>query len=214
VTDPIAEIIGDYSAFAAPQRDSLLARGIEIAPYALSHLAFRVPEWDQYVHVRTLLERHRSPTARTSGTSARSLIVPAEPLEVLDGKAVPLIELIPPVHQRDYKGGAGAPRRRGRGHVRCVRQNPQAGPDGTAIPGPEQHTRPRLYPVRRLHPREVLSTFTAGIRRAQRWSVRRRVPPCRGLGTSAPGDGNRPEPAAALTAAAEKFVLTSDMPRR
>ena len=34
-----------------------------------------------------------------------SLIVPAEPLEVLDGKAVPLIELIPPVHQRVYKMG-------------------------------------------------------------------------------------------------------------
>jgi hypothetical protein len=33
------------------------------------------------------------------------LIVPAEPLEVLDGKVVPLIELIPPVHQRVYKMG-------------------------------------------------------------------------------------------------------------
>jgi hypothetical protein len=33
------------------------------------------------------------------------LIVPAEPLEVLDGKLVPLIELIPPVHQRVYKMG-------------------------------------------------------------------------------------------------------------
>jgi hypothetical protein len=34
-----------------------------------------------------------------------SLIVPAEPLEVFDGKVVPLIELIPPVHQRVYKMG-------------------------------------------------------------------------------------------------------------
>jgi hypothetical protein len=33
------------------------------------------------------------------------LIVPAEPLDVLDGKVVPLIELIPPVHQRVYKMG-------------------------------------------------------------------------------------------------------------
>ena len=33
------------------------------------------------------------------------MIVPAEPLEVLDGKVVPLIELIPPVHQRVYKMG-------------------------------------------------------------------------------------------------------------
>ena len=31
--------------------------------------------------------------------------MPAEPLDVLDGKAVPLIELIAPVHQRVYKMG-------------------------------------------------------------------------------------------------------------
>jgi len=106
VTEPIADIIGDYNAFAAQQRDRLLARGIDIAPYALSHLAFRVPEWDQYVHVRTLLERH-AVANRENVWNGRpiSLIVPAEPLEVLDGKAVPLIELIPPVHQRVYKMG-------------------------------------------------------------------------------------------------------------
>ena len=44
MTDPIADIIGDYRAFAALQRDRLLARGIDIAPYELSHLAFRAPE--------------------------------------------------------------------------------------------------------------------------------------------------------------------------
>ena len=106
MTDPIADIIGDYNAFAAQQRDRLLARGIDIAAYALSHLAFRVPEWDQYVHVRTLLE-HRSVANRENVWNGRpiSLIVPAKPLEVLDGKAVPLIELIGPVHQRVYKMG-------------------------------------------------------------------------------------------------------------
>ena len=60
MTDAIADIIGDYGAFAVRQRDRLLALGIDIAPYELSHIAFRVPEWDQYVHVRTLLERHAS----------------------------------------------------------------------------------------------------------------------------------------------------------
>jgi hypothetical protein len=50
--------IGDYRAFTALQCDRLAVRGIDIAPYELSHLAFRVPEWDQYVHLRTLLERH------------------------------------------------------------------------------------------------------------------------------------------------------------
>ena len=51
-TDPIAEIIGDYRAFAAMQRERLLARGIDIAPYPLSHLAVRVADWDLgLVHV-------------------------------------------------------------------------------------------------------------------------------------------------------------------
>lgn len=58
MADPIEDIIGDYRAFAAQQRDRLATRGIDITPYALSHLAYRVPEWDQYVHVRSLLEHH------------------------------------------------------------------------------------------------------------------------------------------------------------
>ena len=106
MADPVADIIGDYRAFAAQQRDRLLTRGIDITPYTLSHLCFRVPEWDQYLHVRALLERH-AVANRENVWNGRpmSLIVPAEPLEVLDGKLVPLIELIPPVHQRVYKMG-------------------------------------------------------------------------------------------------------------
>ena len=106
MTDPVEDIIGDYRGFAAQQRDRLLSRGIDIGPYSLSHLAFRVPEWDQYVHVRDRLEGH-AVTNRENVWNGRpiSLIVPTEPLEVLDGKVVPLIELIPPVHQRVYKMG-------------------------------------------------------------------------------------------------------------
>ena len=58
MADPVGDIIGDYRTFAANQRARLATRGIDIAPYALSHLAYRVPDWDQYVHLRTLLERH------------------------------------------------------------------------------------------------------------------------------------------------------------
>src|SRR6058998_4050798 len=106
MTGPIADIIGDYRAFAAQQRDRVLARGIDIAPYALSHLAYRVPEWDQYVQVRTLLERHATAN-RENVWNGRpiSLIVLAEPLDVLDGTPVSRIELIPPVHQRVYRMG-------------------------------------------------------------------------------------------------------------
>jgi len=104
--DPVGDIIGDYRAFAAQQRDRLLARGIDISPYPLSHLAVRVPEWDQYVHLRTLLERHAIANVENVWNGRPiSKIVLATPLEVLDGMTVPLIELIPPVHQRVYKMG-------------------------------------------------------------------------------------------------------------
>jgi predicted metalloenzyme YecM len=106
MTDPVGDIIGDYRAFAAQQRDRLLARGIDIRPYSLSHLAFRVPEWDQYVHVRTLLERHAKASVENVWNGRPiSVILLATPLEILDGMSVPLIELIPPVHQRVYKMG-------------------------------------------------------------------------------------------------------------
>ena len=47
MTDPIEDLIGDFRAFAAQQRDRLLARASISAPYELSHLAVRVPERDQ-----------------------------------------------------------------------------------------------------------------------------------------------------------------------
>src|SRR3954449_9648307 len=105
-SDPIAEIIGDYRAFATMQRDRLLARGIDIAAYPLSHLAVRVADWDLYVHQRTLLERHAK-SNRENVWNGRpiSLIVLAEPLDVFDGTPVSRIELIPPVHQRVYRMG-------------------------------------------------------------------------------------------------------------
>lgn len=106
MADPLGDIIGDYWSFAAQQRDRLLARGIDIAPYELSHLAVRVPEWDQYVHLRTLLERHAIANVENVWNGRpMSLILLAEPLRVLDGQVIPLIELIPPVHQRVYKMG-------------------------------------------------------------------------------------------------------------
>ena len=105
-SDPIADIIGDYRAFAAMQRDRLLARGIDIAPYPLGHLAVRVADWDLYVHQRTLLERHaRANFENVWNGRPISLIVLSEPLQVLDGTPVSNIELIPPVHQRVYRMG-------------------------------------------------------------------------------------------------------------
>ncbi len=106
MADPVGDIIGDYRAFAAQQRDRLLARGIDIRPYPLSHLAVRVADWDLYVHQRTLLERHaRANSENIWNGRPISLIVLSEPLDVLDGTPVSLTELIPPVHQRVYRMG-------------------------------------------------------------------------------------------------------------
>jgi len=106
MSDQVGDIIGDYRAFAAQQRDRLLARGIDIRPYPLSHLAVRVPEWDQYVHLRTLLERHATANLENVWNGRPiSKILLTTPLEVLEGMSVSLIELIPPVHQRVYKMG-------------------------------------------------------------------------------------------------------------
>src|SRR4029453_8056776 len=105
-SDPIADIIGDYRAFAAMQRDRLVARGIDIAPYPLRHLAVRVADWDLYVHQRTVLERHaRANSENLWNGRPISLIMLAEPLDVLDGTPISLIELIPPVHQRINRMG-------------------------------------------------------------------------------------------------------------
>jgi predicted metalloenzyme YecM len=106
IDDPVGDIIGDYQGFAEMQHERLLARGIDIGPYALSHLAVRVPEWHQYVHLRTLLERHATANLENVWNGRPiSKIVLATPLEVLGGKIVSDIELIPPVHQRVYRMG-------------------------------------------------------------------------------------------------------------
>ena len=197
MTDPIADIIGDYRAFAAQQRDRLLARGIDIAPYELSHLAFRVPEWDQYVHVRTLLERHAIAN-RENVWNGRpiSLIVPAGPLEVLEGKVIPLIELIPPVHQRVYKMGME--------HIGVV--------VGEDVDDFSRRHRAALtgqqFQSAANEPYYVLFEDFTHVKFHQR-SLRaavemeggrvRRLPPRRRLGPPAAGHGDRPEPAAALS---------------
>jgi predicted metalloenzyme YecM len=105
MTDPIEDIIGDYRAFAAQQRDRLLARGIDISSYALSHIAFRVAEWDEYVRVRGLLERHAVANRENVWNGRPISMILFDQLEVLDSKPLPMIELIPPVHQRVYKMG-------------------------------------------------------------------------------------------------------------
>jgi predicted metalloenzyme YecM len=101
MTDPIADILGDYRAFFAGQKDRLRARGIDISPYPLSHLAYRVHEWDRYLQVRDQLERHAVANVENIWNGRPiSKILLREPLEVEPNVTVELIELLPPPHQR------------------------------------------------------------------------------------------------------------------
>src|SRR5918993_1055041 len=102
---PVEEIIGDYKAFAMQQRDRLLTRGIDITPYALSHIAYRVPEWDQYLRVRTQLERHARAGRENVWNGRPISLFFFDQLGVPDKKRRPRSDLIPPVHQRVYKMG-------------------------------------------------------------------------------------------------------------
>ena len=136
------------------QRDRLASRGIDIAGYPLSHLAVRVADWDLYVHQRTLLERH----ARTNHENVWngrpiSLIVLAEPLDVLDGTPLSRIELIPPVHAARLPDGS---------HLGVVvgRRIDQFSRAHRAVLTGQQFQSRDIEPVhvlsRGLHPREVL----------------------------------------------------------
>jgi predicted metalloenzyme YecM len=106
LADPITDIIGDYQVFFAAQKDRLRARGIDISPYPLSHLAYRVGEYDRYLQVRGLLERHATANMENIWNGRPiSLILLKEPLHVELDLTVDTIELIPPVHQRVYRMG-------------------------------------------------------------------------------------------------------------
>ena len=105
MADPVEDIIGDYKAFATQQRDRVAARGIDVTPYAVSHICYRVPEWDEYIRVRGLLERHAFANREGFWNGRPMSLILFDQLEVLDGKKMPMIELIPPVHQRTYKMG-------------------------------------------------------------------------------------------------------------
>ena len=57
------------------------------------------------MRVRGLLERHAVANRENVWNGRPISLILFDQLEVLDGKALPMIELIPPVHQRVYKMG-------------------------------------------------------------------------------------------------------------
>lgn len=104
--DRVNAIIGDFRAFYAQQKRRLADIGISIEGYELSHLAFRTLTYAEYLEVREGLEA-LAEANRENVWNGRpiSKILLREPLVVEDGVTVPMIELIPPMHQCVYRMG-------------------------------------------------------------------------------------------------------------
>ena len=89
MNDSIADIIGQYRTFAVQQRDGLLTRGIDISPYTLSHLAYRVPEWGVCPRPDAAGARSGYSASKTSGGAPIDLIgVPFNSSGTSDGVAL------------------------------------------------------------------------------------------------------------------------------
>lgn len=102
----LGDIIGDAPAFFAGQRQRLTEIGIDISSFPLSHLAYRTPTHDEYLVKRDEIEKFAQANSENVWNGRPiSKIVLKEPLKLSDDKSVPIIELIPPVHQRVYKMG-------------------------------------------------------------------------------------------------------------
>ncbi len=100
------EILGDYTEFYALQAQRLESIGIDIAGFEISHLAFRTETLAEYLVVRQKLETLCSANVENiwNGRPISKLLL-QEPLQLSRSAKTSLIELIPPVHQSDYKMG-------------------------------------------------------------------------------------------------------------
>jgi predicted metalloenzyme YecM len=98
--------LADVPGFEALQRARCDELGIDVRGYDVSHVAVRCRTWAQYLAHRDDLER-RAVANHENVWNGRpiSKILLAEPLTLHDGRAVPVVELIPPPHQRVYRMG-------------------------------------------------------------------------------------------------------------
>lgn len=104
--DPLAKILGNYKAFFKQQQGRLDQLGISIEGYSLSHFAFRTLTYPEYLEVRDKLEGYAYANHENVWNGRPiSKILLNDPLQVGDGLEVPMIELIPPMHQCVYRMG-------------------------------------------------------------------------------------------------------------
>lgn len=102
----IDHLIGDSIGFFKEQRSRLQDRGIDIVGYPLSHVAFRTGTHNEYLQIRDELEQSCVANIENvwNGRPISKMLL-AEPLDLGDGFALRLIELIPPPHRAVYKMG-------------------------------------------------------------------------------------------------------------
>jgi len=100
------EILGDYTEFYTLQAERLQKLSIDIGGLEVSHLAFRTETLAEYLVVRQKLESICSANVENiwNGRPISKLLL-QEPLQLSRSATTSLIELIPPVHQSDYKMG-------------------------------------------------------------------------------------------------------------
>ncbi|RXZ50038.1 VOC family protein [Agromyces binzhouensis] len=93
-------------AFTAQQIARCAALGIDASGYRISHLAIRTRTWNDYVAARDAIESYSTANLENvwNGRPISKLVL-AEPIEIAEGIGIPLIELIPPFHQRVYRMG-------------------------------------------------------------------------------------------------------------
>lgn len=100
------DVLAEVPQFCAEQAAKCAERGIDVSSFAISHVAVRTRTWRDYVRLREEIEAHSSGNLENvwNGRPISKLLL-RDPVPVGPGQAVPLIELIPPFHQRVYRMG-------------------------------------------------------------------------------------------------------------
>ncbi len=100
------QLLDDIPRFERQQAQRCARIGIDVSAMPVSHVAVRCRTWREYVALRDELETLCSANSENVWNGRPiSKIVLRRPPVVDGGREVPLIELIPPFHQRVYAMG-------------------------------------------------------------------------------------------------------------
>ena len=100
------EIREAASGFYQTQIERCTSLGIDVGGLPVGHLAYRCRTWSEYVRTRDALELQcRGNLENVWNGRPISKMLLRDPIPLIDGVSVDLIELIPPFHQRVYRMG-------------------------------------------------------------------------------------------------------------